>query len=284
MKEFMESFGNWIKANGILGESANHSKDQNDIFGETFEKKLVRVLGGKIKLSKKEEELIPDEEALEAAKAIRSKFKRIKNVEHVGPQVKNANGDIMVNGKAVEVKYVGSGHGTYWNTSIEMFPKMFGLKSYTKDFLKPLRDYLSQFFGDSVYNNTSPCTMEQSHEIRHNMPDVFEEVRNIEIPLRRKYVKYLINFFKNNPDEACNLYNIIVSKAASNKATPDYYLIYNYNKNEAEIFEANDLISMDTEFKGKEDVVTFIVGNFRVVLGWQNGTGLCNPTVRAFII
>ena len=33
-----------------------------------------------------------------------------------------------------------------------------------------------------------------------------------------------------------------------------------------------------------EDTVSFIVGNFRLTFAWQNGTGLSNPTVRAFII
>jgi hypothetical protein len=114
---------------------------------------------------------------------------------------------------------------------------------------------------------------------------LFDELTELELPIRQKWVKRIINYFENNPDEIIRLYNIVLTKAASDKQTPDYYLVYNYTKQTAEITSALELATDDIKLKtSDEDTVSFIVGNFRLTFAWQNGTGFSNPTVRAFII
>ena len=152
-------FTEWVNTNNILNEAttnnideASHSKSENDLYGEAFEKLLVNKLGGKVKITPAEAELISPEDVEIAADAIKKQFKRIRSVQHIGPAVKNESGDIKVNGKNVEIKYVGQGHGTYWNTSMEAFINMFpdsGIESYTrtKDF-NAVRQYLDRVYKE----------------------------------------------------------------------------------------------------------------------------------------
>ena len=58
-------FTEWVNANNILEESkannideASHSKSENDLYGEAFEKLLVNELGGKVKITPAEADLI----------------------------------------------------------------------------------------------------------------------------------------------------------------------------------------------------------------------------------
>ena len=106
-------FTEWVNTNNILNEAttnnideASHSKSENDLYGEAFEKLLVNKLGGKVKITPAEAELISPEDVEIAADAIKKQFKRIRSVQHIGPAVKNESGDIKVNGKNVEIKYV----------------------------------------------------------------------------------------------------------------------------------------------------------------------------------
>lgn len=317
-------FTEWVKANNILDESkannideASHSKSENDLYGEAFEKLLVNELGGKVKITPAEADLISQADVIIAADAIRKKFKKIRSVQHIGPAVKNESGDIKVNGKNVEIKYVGQGHGTYWNTSMEAFINMFpdsGIESYTrtKDF-NAVRQYLDRVYKEyemdiDVFSNTSPVPSGEKFKKFRRLFDrkaydmdtletlkdefgneyqniLFDELTELELPIRQKWVKRIIKYFENNPDEIIRLYNIVLNKAASDKQTPDYYLVYNYTKQTAEITSALELATDDIKLKtSDEDTVSFIVGNFRLTFAWQNGTGLSNPTVRAFII
>lgn len=309
-------FTEWVKTKNILSE-ASHSKSENDLYGEAFEKLLVNKLGGHVKITPAEAKLISPEDVDIAAAAIKKEFKNIRSVQHIGPAVKNESGDIKVNGKNVEVKYVGQGHGTYWNTSMEAFINMFpnsNIKSYTrtKDF-DAVRKYLDRVYKEyemdiDVFSNTSPVPSSKKFKEFRRLFDrkaydmdtletlkdefgneyqniLFDELTELELPIRQKWVKSIIKYFENNPEEVIRLYNIILTKAASDKQTPDYYLVYNYTNKTAEITSAMDLATDDIKLKtSDEDTVSFIVGNFRLTFAWQNGTGLSNPTVRAFII
>ena len=264
---------------------AAHSKKENDLYGEAFEKLLVNKLGGHVALT--EAELgakIEDRHVSMAAEILGNKFGTIRSVEHIGKQVKNANADIKINGLNIEVKYVSGGTGTYWNTSMDAVTDFFGLESYPKNHIKEVRDFLYPFFGDSVYRNVSPVTLEQSHEFRHNHKDKYEQLKRVEFLCRDRYVHYLAHFFGTHPDKVVQLYDMILSKGASNKQAPDYLFVYNYDTKCYRFCSKEDLVSKSIEFNFTESQLGFIIGNFRVAVAWQNGTGLNNPTIRCFLL
>ena len=84
---------------------------------------------------------------------------------YVGRQTSKANCDIIVDGKEIEIKY-GKSNGTYSNTTMAYF-NQFGLKPF-KEYMKEygVLKYLSQFFGDSVYDNDSPVSTKESSDWR----------------------------------------------------------------------------------------------------------------------
>ena len=89
-------FTEWLNENKVLDE-ASHSKSENDLYGEAFEKLLVNELGGKVKITPAEVDLISQADVIIAADAIRKKFKKIRSVQHIGPAVKNESLSTVVN-------------------------------------------------------------------------------------------------------------------------------------------------------------------------------------------
>lgn len=272
----MEKFSDWVDMSEILDEAALHQRNENDLYGETFEKLVVNALGGKVELTYAERNLIEPELVQMAVKALKKRFVRRTTVVHTGSAVKNSNGDIEINGKAIEVKFVATDKGTYYNTSTEFFNKVFGLDSYTMTdkYFKPVRDYLAKIYGDSVYSGISPLTKEQAKEMQDD-----EKLHEIEMSCRRKYVSYLTKYFSSHPEECSKLYDVIITKQNSNKKPPKYYLVCRYNRKRCDLYETKDLIDDVKNFSFTENMTQFFIGNIVVKVGWQNGVGF-NPSVR----
>lgn len=259
------------------------SKELNQYYGKDFEKLVYKKLSNKeVPLSNKV--LCLDigkmkEDALLMADFIKSKID-IKNVTYTGNNVNKRNGDLNIDGKDIELKYVGnSGSGTYFNTSM-IFLEQIGLKSF-REFDKPIRDYLFNFFGKQVYDNTSPVTMAQSKEFRYKNIKEYEELKKIDKAWRKKYVDYIYNELVSNKQLFNKFVKSLLNKSITNECCPDFIFYMNHEDQNIGFFDIRSIKDISLQLSKTE--LGLNLGKLRIAISWQNGTGLNNPTVRVFI-
>lgn len=218
------------------------------------------------------------------------RYEKIDTIAWIGNQTKTGCGDLLINGKKVEIKHVFDGTGTYLNTSWENFKNQYGIPLDAKSFLKEynLYDELQMKFGDKVnMNNISPFSTSQAkvimkeHSVWYKMYKVKEESART-ILVNQAYQYLLVH-----PETVTKLLYDIITKTISNKEMPDQLVIFNYGKKEITYFsDKQKLIELKNNYKLDKTArqkLGFTLGNFRIQIGWQNGAGLCNPTVRVFI-
>lgn len=204
---------------------------------------------------------------------------------YLGNHTFNESGDLRLdNGDIVEIKRVSAGNGTYFNTSIYYFEKFgFNFKEYMEKY--GLYDALEESFGTVNRKNNSPVNIPTSSNIRHNYKEIYEnKIVPIDINLREHFTVDIANYFQQNPN---NVYEFIMDMLNKNtvtchKAAPDRLIVLNYRKNsvrEIDLVNFTKNISANIRITPKG----LVIGNIRVVFSWQNGVGLCNPTIRVFL-
>lgn len=218
------------------------------------------------------------------------KYKIINSIEWIGDKTKNENGDLIINGNKVEIKHVSGGTGTYLNTSWETCVHRYKMPLEVKQYLtnNKLYDELILKFKNKVNTQTnSPFTINQAKEIINSETEWYNKYKKKEEQARIDLVSNVYNYLNENPDIQEKFIYDIVTKNISDKQMPDELVIYNYNKKEITYFFDNkSLMQLNKNFKltkSNRQKLGFTLGNFRIQIGWQNGAGLCNPTIRAFI-
>jgi len=279
-----------------------NKKERNKYSGELFERIIVNSFENE-NYVEKDSKLTEEENSkcCNSAKKVLNYLKeniQIETIKHIGKETKNQLGDILINNKiSVEIKYLNSvGLGTYHNSTLSYFDKKLKLKSY-KDFLKE-NNYYSFVNGLLKENNlianienSSPFTIQESKIIRKQLKDKYADIKNYEEKIRTFYVDYLYKELTNNQE----LINILIfdlinkitfSKDNYNyKGIVDYYIVFLENKNKIITIKKESL----EELKNKKieiqktDKSIIIKDLFRIVPGWQNGTGLNNATIRIFL-
>lgn len=279
-----------------------NKKEKNKYSGELFERIIVNSFENENYVEKDtkltEEE---NEKCCNSAKKVLNYLKeniQIETIKHICKETKNQLGDILINNKiSVEIKYLNSsGLGTYHNSTLSYFDKKLKLKSY-KDFLKENNYYsfVNELLKENnlVANieNSSPFTIEESKIIRKQLKDKYSDIKDYEEKIRKQYIDYLYKELINNKE----LINILIfdlinkitfSKDNYNyKGIVDYYIVFLENKNKIITIKKESL----EELKNKKieiqktDKSIIIKDLFRIVPGWQNGTGLNNATIRIFL-
>lgn len=207
---------------------------------------------------------------------------------YLGNHTSSESGDILLdNGEVVEIKSVSAGSGTYFNTSIYYFLKFgFNFKDYMEQC--GLYDALEAAFGDEVKisrKNNSPVSQPNSSFIRHNHKELYEEqIVPVDVAMRMKFTQDIAEYFTVNPDKAYEFISDILEKnsSTSQKNSPDRLIVLNYNKGVVrEIDLKNFKNNISTNIRATDKGL--VVGNVRVAFSWQNGVGLNNPTIRAYL-
>lgn len=207
---------------------------------------------------------------------------------YLGNHTANESGDILLdNGDVVEIKTVSAGTGTYFNTSIYYFTKFgFDFKEYMAAY--GLYDALEQHFGSVVSvsrKNNSPVSQANSSFIRHNYTSEWEEnIVPIDETMRIKFTQDIANYFSQNPTKVYEFISDMLNKnsSTSKKSSPDRMIVLNYSKGtvrEIDLKNFKDNISTNIRTTDKG----LVIGNVRIALSWQNGVGLNNPTIRAYL-
>lgn len=206
---------------------------------------------------------------------------------YLGDKTALESGDLLLDGReTVEIKCVSNGNGTYYNTSIYYFEKFgFDFRQYMNRY--GLYEALEKNFGSSIKisrTNKSPVNQSSSSYIRHNQEEIYnEKILPIDGVTRENFTLDVANYFTNHLDSLYEFISDMLEKNSktSKKNPPDRLIVYNYKKKKIKEINLE-------KFKNSSCGITLtnkglIIGNIRIIFGWQNGNGLNNPTIRVFL-
>jgi hypothetical protein len=75
----------------------------------------------------------------------------------------------------------------------------------------------------------------------------------------------------------------MLSKNIGTKQLPDKIIVFNYLDKTIRLIDNVTILSFIQNKQFKKNPLGLVFDNFRVAIGWQNGNGLNNPTIRVFI-
>ena len=202
----------------------------------------------------------------------------------VGRHCGNEKCDLIVDGaREIELKYVSGGTGTYLNASLSYFSErchFTPFTDYTHKFICPI---LEPVYGASVYDNLSPVTLAESKNIRHNHPELYEQIVVADKKMRILYVSNLFDYFQANPTILTTFISDCITKNIGSKSAPSELIIFNHQTKQVTTYNCDTILAKIKNKSIKKTPLGLVFDNFRVAIGWQNGNGLNNPTFRVFL-
>ena len=217
----------------------------------------------------------------EDAKAI-ANYLNATTAIYTGRQTSNQSCDIIIDdNQEIELKYSKS-NGTYYSTSVSFFDS-YGLTPF-KEFLinYGVLDFLSQFFGDKVYNNLSPVDRKEGSIWKDANPELFKQLKKIEAVAREAYAEYVFNYLIEDESHIEDYVRKMLTKEASGKHIPDSIIVYHHDIDKIVEITKEEIMSMTKNLSITRSGYTFKFTGFHTTIGWQNGVGLNNPTIRVF--
>ena len=276
-----------------------HERAKNQDYAIAFENEVANILGAKNRISNSI--VLPQNErdvlkghAICVAHHIQGLFGTDTDYIYCGRQTSNALGDFMTSdGKSIELKYVyGNTSGTYHNTSIDYFQSlcMFSYHNWLEHF--GYMEWLQSVIPDDIdinCNANSPLKYSDASKLRNEYPSIARLISNHELPIRRLYTSYVSTYI-----DAFSLEGIVISDMINKKKTSDgqykgisdVIVVCNSKTGDIRTIDKDDLIAKTSDNYKMHVTDTSIVfdGLMRLAIGWQNGNGMNNPTIRAFLI
>lgn len=269
-----------------------NAKKDNQYYGKYFEYLVACALNKELPCLSAEQWGVAAEDGTDMEKEARevAAFLGAHRCFHTGLHTGNADADLVLDdGQTIELKRVGSGSGTYYNTSIYHMTKYgFDFKNYLHKFglYEALRN---NFSGLAVSEkNNSPVSMANSSKIRHQFASTYtEKICPIDAAARSAFVQDLRKHFVKHPEDFYSFISDMLYKQSltSHKKKPDRIIVYNYKKHTiSEINLAEIIANLSTYSCQNTDTdFSILAGPLRFVFSWQNGCGLNNPTIRTFL-
>lgn len=217
----------------------------------------------------------------------------VRTAKWVGTHTSVDSCDIILDGiHELEVKYVSTGKGTWYNTSIDKVGMAFGHVAYS-DFLRSrgyyawLASQLETAHTDIIphLDSASPLTMREAKTIRHRYPETYAAICAHEHPHRLSYVR---DFAKHliDSEQVDRFFHAMLDKSLSGKHMPEMLLVCNHSKGTITVLTADDIkdsIKTPSADSLATSGVSIAFDGLRCTFAWQNGTGLNNATVRVFL-
>lgn len=259
-------------------------KKNNQYYGQFIEEAINSIIN-QTKIKNNTNFLFTNEEIEEMVQDAKNIAQEIQGKQsiYVGRNTEKENCDLIVDGRQIEIKYVSLGSGTYLNTSVNYFSNHLGFTDFKEYTSKKLLPFLEKYYGEDVYKNLSPVSMEQSKEVRHNNPELYKQIQQIDKAMRKEYVSDLYDFFCDNLDKLQIFISDMINKNIGNKKLFDEMIVFNHSTKQIKLYDKKSLQKYIQNKKFKNTGLGMSFDNFRIQIGWQNGSGLNNPTLRVFI-
>lgn len=258
-------------------------KSYNQYYGKYFENAVCAAINGERAANLTGFDFpAEDIAAMNADAALCAEAINGDSAEWVGNHTSTMDCDAIIDGVHTEIKYTSNGNGTYYNTSMTYFDK-FGFTPYKVYMEKEVYPYLEQFFGPISRAKTSPVSMKESKDFRHNHPAEYKTLTALDKAARAKYVAELYDFLNANPAVLAQFVSEMVNKTPAGKSIPQQLVVFNYTTKNCSVINANDISALSGPAALENKGLSLRYGNLRFAFSWQNGTALNNPTIRVFI-
>ena len=124
-----------------------NNKAENQWFGKAFEQAIVLVKTNSDIINPYPNHINNSDwqEIIEDAKIFISQYEKIESIitiQWIGNYTSSEDGDLIINGKKIEVKRVSEGNGTYLNTSWSNCANRYGFNLNPKQYLNNTHLYL----------------------------------------------------------------------------------------------------------------------------------------------
>lgn len=281
------------------------SKENNQYYGEAFERCIV-AFGNNTSVLEEFNNIqfiFPKDHIniiINDAKRAFSLIKNSNNINqsapfiYIGRHTSKASGDIQVGDKIIEVKYVGGDSGTWSNNSINYFKDF----DCGIDFLNTYRQYNYSYEIEQVFKrynipvkishtNNSPVNQKDASMIRHQYPDAYNFIREIEKLYREKCLLMQDEYFQIHPEKQRQFILDSLSKTGARKTIPHKLLVFRRNEDKCYLINTeyllNEINHSEMNLIRKTNGDSYICDNMRMTIAWQNTTGLNNFSIRTFL-
>lgn len=269
-------------------------KAENQWYGKAFEQ-VINAVFHQVKINNPYPLHVEEKDFQKMFKHAKSfienfekKYFKINSMEWVGNKTSTENGDLIVNGLVVEVKYTEKGNATWLNTNMDRFHDTYGFPKTYKDYMMEagLYDILVKNLGEEVsLENVSPIS-DGARAKKIQSMSFYKDYAKKENDVRTKYTSDVFKFLKNSPEVEKQFTLDVVTKGICQKTMPDFLCSFHYGDDSFESYSKEDLMALYKDGKitqTSRQKLGFYAGKIQIAIGWQNCNGLCNPTIRGFI-
>lgn len=272
-----------------------HAKEKNQWFGKAFEQAIVAAKQNITATNPYPDHIMAVEWAIMLQNAItfitqyEAMIAPITTIQWIGNNTTTQNGDLIIDGRIVEIKYCSSGTGTWFNTTLDNTMYRYGFSRLYKDYMREdgLYDMLMEFFGPEKVSMENASPVSQSVASVAEGTTWYKNYTKKETITRKRFVQDFVAYLKANPEIEHQFVRDAVTKGICNKEMPDLLIVFNYNTRKIiTIYDKNFLLSLycdGTISMTSRQKLGFYAGKVRIAIGWQNNNGLNNPTIRGFI-
>lgn len=260
-------------------------KSDNQYYGQYFEEAVFSILQNLPIINKTNCTFSPEEieEMNSAAKEVANSLGHVDNVIYTGRKTSKASGDLICDEKIIELKYVSTGTGTYFNTSISFIDETGFEPFHSRLISSGYLDQLAKTFSGLISTTSlSPVSSSEKRKLIRSSPkwDYFENFEGI---IRKEYIKDFFAFLQENPDKLFLFIEGLLTKKIASKEIPNLIIVYNRTKKTFIKISREEISSLISNQEIKNTGLSFSAPGYRFSFGWQNGNGLCNPTIRVFL-
>jgi len=274
-----------------------NKKSDNQWYGKGSEQAIVIVKKSLPQINPYPEH-IPDSDwskilhyALNFVREYEKRYGEITTIEWIGNKTNTADGDLLINKEIIEIKFVETdSNGTWFNTTLFNTKNRYGLPKTYKDYMVEdgLYKALAEHFGEHLnYENNSPISQELASFTEKNEKEWYKNYTNAEKRTRVRFTKDFFNYLKDNPEMERQFVIDAVTKSICNKQIPDKLVVFNYAKGTIkDVYSKEQLMKLYDNGKvtmTSRQKLGFYAGKIRIAIGWQNGGGLNNPSIRGYI-
>lgn len=221
-------------------------------------------------------------------KDLKEKLGNIETVEWTGSYTSSTSGDLLINNKTVELKYVKEPFSGGWiNTTINALYDSYGFPNKYNFYMKEYDVYqaLEEEIGKANVNrkNSSPVSQALAGKIMKERPEFYAEYQKIETEARQAFVYDVVEYLNANQDIREKFaVDIATKELCGSKKTPDLLCEFVHTRKKSYIITKEELFKMlgDKTIRYEKDLCQFYIGRFRCTFTWKNGIGLFNPTLK----
>lgn len=208
---------------------------------------------------------------------------KIETAERIGQFTTTEDGDIKINKSlTIELKSTADDSlGTHYNAVVDCLKDILSNIPTYEDFLMQQGFYEKLPLITNVPFTKGRTIFDKPHR-RLLSSQQRSQIRELESPICERYVSLVFDEVKRLHKEL-QLMNYFLGKG-NKKHLPDVLVASHRNAKTISIYKKEDLQSLHLSDKIRKTGKSIVFpGVCRIQFGWQNGTGLDNPTIRTFL-